>query len=151
MQTLITLLILFSTHTPSCRTTLNHIMPPHRPIDSILDAIRMQESGGNDRAVGDMGQAKGPYQIWRAYWRDGCERGEVLSDPRWQYNSAVWDRAKSRQVVIWYWRRYCPEALRKGNWEVLARVHNGGPAGNRNPKTMHYWKSVDKILKRHLR
>jgi len=41
-----------------------------------------------------------------------------------------------------YWRRYCPAALEAGDWETLARVHNGGPVGARSKATLAYWRKV---------
>lgn len=100
----------------------------------LLDAIRTVESGGNDRAVGDNGVSRGPYQIKRGYWAD--------SRVRLPYDRLVWDRASSEQVVVAYWRRYCPKALRANDWQTLARVHNGGPAGARKAATRDYWLKV---------
>ena len=47
--------------------------PSLRPAPSalrpLLAAIRQVESAGDDRAVGDGGRSRGPYQIGLAYWR----------------------------------------------------------------------------------
>ena len=44
--------------------------------------------------------------------------------------------------MLAYWRRYCPTAMAAGDAEVLARVHNGGPRGNRKAATAAYWRRV---------
>lgn len=100
----------------------------------LLDALRTVESGGDDRAVGDNGASKGPYQIKREYWLD--------SGVRLSYDQHVWNRAASEQVVRAYWKRYCPKALKANDCQTLARVHNGGPAGARKECTRGYWVKV---------
>jgi hypothetical protein len=106
-----------------------------------LAALRQVESGGNDQAVGDQGRSRGPFQIMVGYWTDG---GGRKSD----YMRDVWRADKSAAVMIGYWRRYCPAALAAGDWQTLARVHNGGPAGTKNRATVAYWQRVAKAMKR---
>ena len=101
----------------------------------LLDAIRQVESAGNDRAVGDAGRSIGPYQIGLAYWRDGGgDPGRYLGD--------AWSAAACEVVMLTYWRRHCPAAMRTGDFETLARVHNGGPRGATKPSTLPYWRRV---------
>ena len=52
----------------------------------------------------------------------------------------------AERVVAAYLQRYAPRALARGDWQTLARVHNGGPAGARNPATRAYWKRVERHL-----
>ena len=111
-------------------------------LDPLLLAMRQQESSGNDRAVGDGGKARGPFQIWAAYWQDGCEFGDV----DWDYMTDVWDVSKSRQVVRWYWQRYAGKAYRTGDLQTLARIHNGGPRGHLRRSTLKYWHRIKKIM-----
>ena len=66
----------------------------------LLAAIRQVESGGNDLAVGDGGQAHGPLQIHKALWDDECRRMGV----RWPWASDAWSWAKSCAVARSYWR-----------------------------------------------
>lgn len=116
----------------------------------LLDAMRPVESAGDDRAVGDHGRSRGPYQIGMAYWTDGCQFGGV----RWDYLSLVWSRPHCRQVIRWYWRRYAAEAFGRlaagcgtiGDMEVLARVHNGGPDGHLKRATLDYWRKVRAVM-----
>ena len=44
--------------------------------------------------------------------------------------------------MIAYWKRYCPKAFEAGDWETLARVHNGGPKGHTKKATLKYWEKV---------
>lgn len=110
-------------------------------MDQFLDAVRQVETGGqaNDGrdAVGDGGRSIGPYQIGRLYWEDSKVPG------RWE---DVRDRAYAERVMVAYWARYCPQALKDRDWETLARVHNGGPAGHRKKATLAYWDRVRRII-----
>ena len=66
---------------------------------ALLDAIRLVESSGNDRAVGDRGRSVGPYQCGLAAFMDGGGRREDY--PRLAYN-----RAATEAVMMRYWARY---------------------------------------------
>ena len=113
-------------------------------IRRLLDAIRAEESAGDDLAVGDGGRSRGPYQISEAYWRDACAQGSaaVGRPAGWDYHAEVWSAPHCQRVMLAYWRRWCPEALAAGDLEVLARVHNGGPRGANRPATIAYWHRV---------
>lgn len=113
---------------------------PEASVDSLLRAIRHVESAGNDHAVGDAGRSRGPYQIQRGYWRDGGGESK-------RYLLDVWSADACRPVILGYWRRYAPKALAAGDLETLARVHNGGPAGAKNPATADYWLRVKNQLR----
>ena len=117
----------------------HHAGSSARPVvitmEKLLAAIRTVESAGDDRAVGDGGRSRGPYQIGRAYWLDGG------GDPA-RYAVDVWDADACRPIVLGYWRRYAPAALARGDIETLARIHNGGPKGDRKRATDRYWRRV---------
>jgi hypothetical protein len=116
---------------------------PAPTLDDILHALRVVETGGEPRggrdAVGDGGAAIGPYQIHREYWRDANVPGSF---------SQCRDARYARRVVIAYWKRYCPDALEELDAEVLARTHNGGPAGARKAATLRFWRKVQRELER---
>ena len=106
-------------------------------LDHIFAAIRTVETRGEvdpGAAVGDSGRSFGPYQISRKYWLDAgarCDWDEVRKEP------------VAEKVMLAYWRRYCPAALKKGDAMVLARIHNGGPNGLRKmTATENYWRRV---------
>jgi hypothetical protein len=119
---------------------------PSAPADytllQILDAIRVVETRGTPEAArdkgGDGGRAIGPFQIHWAYWKDAGLPGKY-EDCR--------DMDYARRVVLAYWRRYCPQALADHDAEVLARTHNGGPAGAKHDSTLPFWKKVRRELK----
>lgn len=104
----------------------------------LMDAMRQVETGGCDdpsHAVGDGGDSRGWYQISRPYWRD--------SGVPWGYIETVTDRRRSEVCMLRYWRRYCPDALDRTDYETLARVHNGGPDGASEDCTVAYWQQVE--------
>jgi hypothetical protein len=120
-------------------------------IKQLLPILMLIESGGNPSAVGDNRQACGILQIHRLYWIDGCH----YADSDWPYAKAF-DPACAEQVATWYLLRY-GKAYQKQTgkpvtFEVLARIHNGGPRGW-NPKypalykaTTQYWNKVKEQL-----
>lgn len=112
--------------------------------NDLLNAIHKVESSGKKVGVpdGDGGKAIGPFQIWREYWQDAVEFDKSIGgryeDCR-KYDYAV-------KVVRAYMRRYAAEFIRKGDWESVARIHNGGPSGHRKSATDKYWRKVTKHL-----
>lgn len=109
------------------------------PREQILAAIRAVESGNRDDVPdGDLGKAIGPYQIHEVYWRDA-----VVSDP--QLGGVYQDcrrRAYAERVLAAYMRKWCADAWQRGEAEVIARVHNGGPGGADKASTLGYWQRV---------
>lgn len=111
-------------------------------IGRLLDAIRQVETGNRPNPpAGDGGRSRGPYQIQLGYWLDagGTAAG---------YYRSVGDDAGCRAIISMYWRRHCSAALAAGDWQTLARVHNGGPAGARKRATAGYWARVRAIMER---
>lgn len=109
----------------------------------LLDAIRQVETGGHPNgganAIGDEGRSLGPYQIQWRYWRDSGVPGRYED---------VRSAAYAERVMVNYWRRYCPGALSGGDWQTLARIHNGGPLGSGNSRTWIYWQKVRREVDR---
>jgi hypothetical protein len=99
----------------------------------LLIVMASVESQNNSAAVGDGGRAIGIYQIHYSYWQDSGLPG------RWEDCRKP---AYARRVVLAYWQRYCPDALRSGDLKTLARVHNGGPAGPKRASTLYYWSKI---------
>jgi hypothetical protein len=108
-----------------------------RPLFVAIQAVETSGIRPPNQAVGDDGRSIGPYQISRAYWRDSGIRGK-------------WTRCRgqvySEEVMVAYWKRHCPEALRERNFEALARIHNGGPSGQGKGATKAYWQKVRQML-----
>ena len=120
-----------------CATLLS-VSSARADLGPLFDALREVESGGDPNAVGDGGRSIGPYQIQWAYWKDSGVPGSYRQ---------VRDRRYAERVMIAYWKRYCPDALARADYKTLARIHNGGPAGNRKPATLPYWRKVLKELR----
>lgn len=114
--------------------------PTEEERELLLDAILWQESSGDPQKVGDGGNAKGAYQIWKIYWKD--------ANVPWEYEKNAWDPEKSREVCRRYFQRYA----KNGSLEKMARIHNGGPQGM-NKKyalkyetTQKYWQEVQEKM-----
>ena len=107
----------------------------------LFQAIRQVETGsepnGGRDSVGDGGRSIGPYQIGKAYWLDSGVKGQ------WE---DVRDKAYAERVMIAYWKKYVPAALAANDYEVLARVHNGGLRGHKKQATIKYWNKVRALL-----
>jgi hypothetical protein len=105
-----------------------------------LHALNMVEASGREgKIVGDNGKALGPFQIHRSYWQDSKVPGSY---------GMVTNRAYAAKVVTAYLNRYAKSAVLSNDFEKLARVHNGGPAGASNSATKGYWLRVKKYLAR---
>lgn len=112
--------------------------------DKFVKAIHQVESSGREgRIVGDGGKALGPLQIHREYFNDAAKFDPSLGK---NYNS-VTNLAFAKRVVVAYLSLYAPKAVSSNNFQVLARIHNGGPRGHKNPATVGYWRKVQKNLK----
>jgi len=111
--------------------------PEPDAFDRVIGAILSVESGGDGNAVGDGGQAIGPYQIHRGYWQDATRFLGV----DWPYSDAR-DPAKAIRAVRAYTSHYARHYGRPWTAETIARIHNGGPLGWRKPATQAYWRRV---------
>lgn len=108
-----------------------------------VHSIHQVESGGQmSPKDGDGGKAIGPLQIWWVYWKDAHDFDPSLGG---SYQDCR-DYDYSVKVMRVYFRRYAPEALGRNDWEVLARIHNGGPKGHEKSATLGYWRKVRQVL-----
>jgi hypothetical protein len=101
--------------------------------ERLLDAIVCIESHCDPNAVGDGGRALGAYQIHRAYWQDGTE----LVGVDWPHRDAA-DPKKARRVVKAYLLHYG----RGKSLLEMARIHNGGPHGDKKKATLPYARKI---------
>lgn len=114
--------------------------------NSILAAVLIAiESSGNDRAVGDNGQARGALQIHR----------EVVEDVNRVYGTRYTHRQMHERKValavldryLWLYAR--PERLgRPVTNEDRARIWNGGPDGWRSRATDSYAARFRRMMRR---
>lgn len=112
-----------------------------------LDAIAIVESRGQlGLKVMDRGSySYGPFQIKRKYLKD--------SGLNYTLESLRWDYARSKAVAKAYLQRYgkyyesLPENRgKRATFEVLARIHNGGPTGWKKASTQQYAEKVKNEL-----
>jgi len=110
-------------------------------LDDFYSAIAKVETNGTLKrgAAGEIGT----YQITEAYWIDSGVEGEF---------EMCWNDKYSQDVMYQYWRRYCMTKLGilgrvpSKHFEVLARIHNGGPRGMEKESTVEYWEKVKAVL-----
>jgi len=107
--------------------------------DKFLAAVRQVESSGRDHLVGDGGEAIGPYQIHKAYWKDATNFDKTIGGT---YKDCF-NPEYAKKVVKAYLRRYAPK---DASYETLARIHNGGPKGHLKRATIGYWKKIKEAL-----
>lgn len=62
----------------------------------------------------------------------------------------AYNRGQSEKMMYLYWKHYGSQYARKTHkpvtYDVLARIHNGGPLGWKKHATDAYWKRVKKVL-----
>ena len=108
-----------------------------KKFQDFLKALAHEESGchwgENTPVKGDGGRSLGPFQICKDYHTDSGVEGPWSSCSGWFY---------SVQVMNAYWARYCPEALRDHNFEVLVRTNAGGPTGRSEESSVYHWLKV---------
>lgn len=120
---------------------LSHCMAADAPLDSIfVRAIHQVETSGKFGAIkGDKGNALGPFQIHRHYWKDSGVEGSYEQCADYKY---------SVRVMTAYMNRYGREYITSKNYEALARLHNGGPNWRKKDQTAFYWLKVKKEMYR---
>lgn len=105
---------------------------------ALFNAIAMVES---DRGA----TSDNVYQI-RDIYIDDVNR---ICNTQVSYD-AKYDKKKSEQMMVLYWQHYGAKyehiAGEHVTYEVLARIHNGGPDGWRKEATKKYWEKVKRYL-----
>lgn len=111
--------------------------------DSFFEAVRFVEST-DGRYFGDQdgGRSHGPYQISLAYLQDANE----YLGTNYTLRQVIDDESVAREVMVGYWNRYLPKD-REVTYEILARIHNGGPKGYEKESTVPYWEKVEAKMK----
>lgn len=111
----------------------------------LIAALIVVESNGNNNAIGDGGLAVGCLQIHQC----------VIDDVNRVYGTAYkpddrLDRVKSIKIAelyLIYWGQiYRQRTGKQPDYEVYARIWNGGPFGWTKPATWHYWRRVACVL-----
>ena len=111
--------------------------------DKFVRAIHQVESSGRvGKVVGDYGKANGAFQIHYSYFKDAAEYDKSLGSDYSMVNNVEF----AKRVMTAYLNRYALNAIKQKDLATLARIHNGGPNGHKNPKTIKYWMKVQKHL-----
>lgn len=109
------------------------------PPDSFFRALHIVETSGRTGPIlGDNGRALGPLQIHRGYHADSRVSGDYARCADLDY---------SKRVVSAYLQRYAPAAWAAGDVSILARIHNGGPRGDKKSATLGYAAKVTQLAK----
>lgn len=119
-------------------------------IDRLIPILCEVESNGNLKAIGDNGKAKGILQLWKTYIDDvnRVYKTDYTHDDAMYYHNSC-------EIVILYlthWGKYYERKYKKpATYEVLAKIHNGGPTayrakGNKKRNLDKYYKKVTRLL-----
>ena len=107
-------------------------------MDSFLNALAKVESSNNPKAINKKENALGVYQIRPAYFQDSKVKGN---------HEQVFDPVFARRVCEAYFKKYEKKAFDNGDFETLARCHNGGCGWRKNKSaTNGYWQKIKKNL-----
>ena len=124
-----------STSTVNTIAIFNKYTSIHPDYPKFLNALHQVESGGRitgDKPImGDNGKARGPLQIHREYWED------VKNVVRGKYED-VDDLDYATKVVTAYMLKYAKNAIKNGQFDIVAKRHNGGPRGDQKSATLTY-------------
>ena len=109
----------------------------------LLAALVAVESSGDPDAIGDNGLAYGCLQLHAAYVQDAAQ----WAGESWTHEDAF-NPALARKIVRAYMARYATEKRlgREPTYELVSRIHNGGPNGFKKAATDRYWLKVKKEL-----
>tara|TARA_R110000803_G_scaffold43061_6_gene92184 strand:- start:8355 stop:8699 length:345 start_codon:yes stop_codon:yes gene_type:complete len=110
---------------------------------TLILALIMVESNGNDFEIGDDGKAYGCLQMHAAYVQDAAE----YAGKDWVHEDAF-QRDVAIQIFMAYMARYATEERlgREPTLEDIARIHNGGLNGYKKKSTEKYWQKVKSML-----
>ncbi len=83
----------------------------------------------------------GRYCITKAFFIDGKDWLEndiaMATGYQWKHCS---NPSVAQYIILAYWKRYCPKALKDGDIRVLSAVFRKGPRGFENPTGVSYGK-----------
>jgi len=119
-----------------------------------LIVLALCESDGRMDAVGDIhmtNKAYGCLQIRQPYLDDANR----IAGTSYTMDQVRNSRALSKWCAVTYLRHYGAHYERvtgnQASYEVLARIHNGGPSGWRKTSTEGYWKRYQRKAREHAR
>lgn len=127
--------------------------------DELLYGLAMKESGGKNYKIGDKHLRYKAYYLYQIRWPYLNDVNKLVGRTRMRQlwgkpaltiadmkdvNKAEW---VVRQYLARYGMVYHYQTGKPVTNEVLARIHNGGPDGWKEPVTKRYWQDVKKIAK----
>ena len=146
MKVLMLMLVLITT---GCTTAQAEDQREASQMDKLVDALILQESSGNDYAIGD----KKYSSERRAY---GCLqiRKTCIDDVNRRYGTTLkaedclGNRELSKKVCRAYINMYATQTKlgHKPTLQDMARIWNGGPNGWKRKATLKYWSQVQARL-----
>lgn len=113
-------------------------------------ALAIVESNCNDNAIGKHGEV-GRYQISQIYLDDVNRiRGEYDYYSDNLLMEQMTNEHLAELAVLTYINYYCEKCRKKTGkpitFEMMARIHNGGPYGYKKDCTIDYWQKVKKAM-----
>jgi len=115
-------------------------------IAGLLMPLAMVESGGDPNAYNSAENAAGILQIRPIYVEDV---NRILGKDVYTLEDRYSVEKSCEMAVIYlkyYGRLYARKVKRQPTYEVLARIHNGGPDGWAKPSTNPYWEKVKQAI-----
>lgn len=111
-------------------------------------AIGKVESSNNPKAINKSENALGIYQIRLNYFLDAQKFDPELVKYK---HSDCFNPQVSKRVIWAYMAKYDSKSLNTGNWENLAKLHNGGcgwriKKGQVKTNLENYWRKVSANL-----
>ena len=114
-------------------------------VEALIPTLIQVESGGDWKAIGDKGKAFGGLQLWNIYVQDANR----IAGTNYSHNDAF-DQKKAIEItkiyLIHYGKRYERITGKIATYEILSRIHNGGPNGWKKDSTIKYWNKVRELL-----
>lgn len=110
-----------------------------------IDRLIKIESSYSGSKINIKEDAVGILQIRKIYV-DDCNR--ILKYPKFTYNDRYSEK-KSIEMFKIYTSHYGEIYRKKHNkaptWEILVRIHNGGPQGYKKESTLNFWNRVENL------
>ena len=117
-------------------------------VNALIPALIMVESGGRPDAIGDGGKAVGILQIHMSYLHDV---NRIIASKKIFHDRDRKNVKKSmemaRAYLVYYGKHYERKNNKVADYEILARIHNGGPYGWKKEATLKYWDKVKKAMR----
>lgn len=114
-------------------------------INALIPILITVESNGREKVVGDSGKAKGVLQIHEIYVKDvnRIYKTAFSHDDTFDRNKAI---IITRLYLTHYGKCYEQKTGNTATFEVLSRIHNGGPIGYLKKSTDKHWNKISLLI-----